>query len=120
MTTDFESKLGKLREIYKQPEDQRLINDTERKIRDLISKADKMGDPIFLGMIADAKKKVREINFLLAYDAELNAPSEEARMKRYGLFRERSIHQFYLERFGVKSIEVELESLDRFMDEKLK
>ena len=119
MTPDFETKLNKLRDIYKKPEDQRFFDDTEKKIRDLISKADKMDDPIFLGMIADSKKKIREINVLLAYDAELNAPSEEARIQRYGLFRERSIHQFYLERFGVKSIEVELESLERFMDEKL-
>lgn len=124
MAQDFETKLNKLRELYKLPEDQRLIDDTEKRIRDLITQAvqqDKLlDDPIIAAIIADTKKKVREINFLLTYNAEYNAPTEDAQRLRYGLFRERSIHQFWLDRFGVKNIEEELESLNKFMDEKLK
>ena len=121
--TDFDTKLTKLREIYNQPEDQRLIDDTEKRIRELIAQAVQqdqlLDDPIVAAILTDSKKKVREINFLLAYNADLNAPTEEAQRLRYGLFRERSIHQFYLDRFGVRNIEEELASLDKFMDSKL-
>ncbi len=119
MNKNFSIRLNKLRDIYKSSEDQKLIDEIEQKIRNNITKSKVIDRPEIQAVVEDAKKRVTEINILLAYDEELNAPTEEARVKRWGLFRERSIHQFYLDRFGVKNIEAELESLDKYIDSRI-
>ncbi len=116
---DFDVKLKKLREIYILPEDQKTIDEVEKKIRSRIAAANLAERPEVKLITEDAQRKIKEINILLAYDEELNSPTEEARVKRWGLFKERSIHQFYLDRFGIKNIEAELESIDQTLDSRI-
>lgn len=110
---DFETKLKKMRDVYTLPEDQRLLDETEKKIRDNIAKSELAENPNVIPVLEDSGRRVKEITILLAFDMTLT----EA--QRLALDKERAVHQFYLDRFGIKSVLANLDSIDKWMDSKL-
>lgn len=118
MINEFQEKISKLRQIYTQPHDQRSITEMERKIRATLQKKELLKVDGIKQIIKAAEEEVSNINFLLAYDEKANAATEDAAAYRKSLFRERAVHLFWLNRFGVKSEEV-LKRAIEYMDKKI-
>ncbi len=113
MDKDLQEKIGKLREVYKDPQDQRLIDDYEKALRRRIVEAELGEHEVIQSIIEDAVKKVVEINMLLAYDKQMTE------QKRLELFQERSVHEFWIRRFNPKAAERSVKAFEEFIDKKL-
>lgn len=119
MSNDIETKLKKLREKYPSDISLREIDNDERQLRTLIAQKDFANHDVVIDFITDAKKKISDINFLLAYDDEFNQP--EKALDRRSLWRERQVWQFILDRFGidVSSIDQQIELINEEVDNQL-
>lgn len=117
----IDEKLKALREKYTQPQDQITFDEVEKELRKNLAKAAIAELPEIVAVVKDALKRVKDINYLLAYDLELNAPSEEAARKRFALFRVREVFEFWIARFGsIDELEKANGELEKVLDEGLK
>lgn len=114
---DSLEKIKKLRAHYTLAEDQRTLSDLEKKIHSEIKKKNFAKNPLIKDIVRDSITKIKEINFLLSYDDELNKP--ESATLRMSLFRERDVHKFYIKRFGVVLNDNNLDAIDSELDELL-
>lgn len=118
MNQDVQRKLQDLRAIYQDPVDQRAISEMERQLRVKIQEARLREVEPIPDIIEDAYNHIRQINFLLAFDEELLKPEKSE--FRAALFKERSVHQFWLERLGAWDAERVISQIDSFVNERLK
>jgi hypothetical protein len=110
----LKSKLNKLRELYPDDDSAKMISDIERGLRVKIAQSGLKDLEVVQDIIAEAKRKISGINMLLQFDEEL---TEE---KRKSLFKERTVHQFYLDRFDTSDSEAKLDQLNQYLDSKIK
>lgn len=108
-----EEKLLKLKEKYQDADSQKIISSWERSIRQNIAQSGLKDHQVVKQIIKDAEMKIEGINSLLQYDEALTD------VERKALFKERSVHQFYLARFDDKHAKKQVEELDRLISEKL-
>ena len=115
-TTEIQEKINRLRRIYiDDKESNKFIDSVENNLRKAIGIKKLAELPEIITMIEDAVGRIKDINFLLAYDEKL---SDEPAARK-GLFREREVHQFWLERLDPKKAEEIITSLEHFIEEKL-
>ena len=112
--SQIEEKVGKLRDVYLGEDNEKMISDMEKALRTKIAAAKLQERAEVKAIIGDGIKRMKDINFLLAYDRTLTD------VQREGLFKERIVHQFWLDRFGAKNVEQFIKSLDEYVDEKMK
>lgn len=119
MSKDIDTKLKKLREKYPSDVSLRAIDEDERTLRTLIAQKDFANHEVVLSFTQDAQRKIRDINFLLAYDDTLNTP--EKALDRRSLWRERQVWQFILDRFciSVDAVKQQIELLEESLDTEL-
>lgn len=110
----IQEKITKLRDIYLEDYDQKQIDAIEKALRTKVAASKIADNDIAKELIKDAVSRIKDINFLLAYDRKLTE------VEREGLFKERIVHQWWLDRFGVKNLDNLLKSLEEYVDEKLK
>lgn len=91
----------------------RWIEETERNIRQLSAKEDIMKFEAIAAIVDDAKKRIQTINQLLTLDEAM------VQADRDKLYRERAVHQFYVDRFEGRDIEKRFESINRLLDEEI-
>ena len=114
MDADTQAKLKTLREYYYDDDySLKWVAETEKKIRSLVVQQELMKNSSVVAIVEDARSRVNTINKLLTYDETL---SQEDRNK---LFRERNVHQFYLDRFEGRDIDKRFESINTVLDEEL-
>lgn len=115
----IEEKLKGLRKKYPSIHSQIEIDEDEKRLRELIVQKDFAQHELVIKIVEDAKARVASVNFLLAFDEDLNLPANEA--KRYALFRTREVWQFILDRFGVdqKEIEAIINDIEKSIDVEL-
>ena len=112
-TTELQAKIEAVRKKFTDEDSQIIISESEKTIRRAIMQS-KLAEqePIIL-LIADIEAKINSINSVLQFDETI---SDAERNK---LFAQRSVHQFYLDRFSPKTLEDKLNALSRFLDSRL-
>jgi len=117
--SNHQAKLKKLKDIYVLEKDQQRFVKTEKMLRKVIHNQ-KLGEHEVIKMIADnARNDIKNIDFLLAYDDELNG--EDKWIERKMLFERRNnIKTDILDRFSFsvdrsiqKRIEESIDELDK-------
>lgn len=108
------SKLQKLREYYYDDDySLKWIDDVEKNIRKLVVQEDLSTNKAVVAIIDDAMARINTINQFLQMDENLTT---EDRSK---LYRERNVHQFYLDRFVGRDIEKRFETTGKVLDQEL-
>lgn len=110
MTQDLKENLARAREMFLDPEDQKHLDDIEKKIRRDIAQSSLRSDPLIKRIIDEAQDKVSAINALLTYDEDLTD------LQRRSLFKERSVYQFWIDRFVGPDVNKSMEQLSKFLD----
>lgn len=120
MANQIDEKLKELRKKYPSEQSQLQITEDETSLRTLIKTKEFAKHELVEKIIEDTKERIRDINFLLAYDETLNEP--ENKDKRYAFFRTREVWQFVLDRFGIDENVVDgmIHNIEKSIDEELK
>lgn len=114
MDAETISKLKKLREYYYDDEySLKWVESVEKNIRKLIVLEDLTKNKSVIAIIDDAKKRISTINQFLTLDENL---TQEDRNR---LYRERVVHQFYLDRFEGRDIQKRFDSINSALDEEI-
>lgn len=103
MNLDIEKVLKSLREKY--PNNLEQIDKDEKKLRTLLAQQEFAKHPVAIAMAEDATQRINQINFLLAYDPDLNLPENAER--RTALFERRKAFKFTIERLGVDKDQIQ-------------
>lgn len=107
-------KLKQLRDYYYDDAfSLKWIEETEKKIRKLIAQDNLTKNKSVVAIIEDAKNRINTINQFLTMDENL---TQEDRNR---LYRERTVHQFYLDRFEGRDIEKRFESINSVLNEEV-
>lgn len=114
MDPEIQAKLKSLREYYYDDEySLKWIADTEKNIRSLAVNEKLSENGSVQAIIEDATGRINTINQLLTYDETL---TQEDRNK---LYRERNVHQFYLDRFSGRDIEKRFSTISGIIDQEV-
>lgn len=113
MTQDLKENLTRAREMFLEPDDQKMLDEMEKSIRRDIAQSGLRSDPLIGRIIEEAQNKVSAINTLLTYDEELTD------LQRKSLFKERSVYQFWIDRFVGPDVSKKMESISKFLDRKV-
>lgn len=104
-------KLKELREYYYDDDySLKWIEGVEKNIRRLVATSEIMSTPAVIAIIDDARKRIDTINKFLTLDENL---TQEDRNK---LYRERNVHQFYLDRFEGRDLDKRFDSINSALD----
>lgn len=114
MDTVLQDKIASLRKIYTSDEDLEFLSSSEKQFRKDIKLSKLLQNEIITEIVSRAQKHVDSISFLLANDEEM--PAED----RAKLFRERKVHQWWIDRLSGKDAEQRIKSFVELVDNKLK
>lgn len=107
-------KLKQLREYYYDDDySLKYIATVEKNIRTLVVQEELMQNKAVVAIVDDARGRIDTINKLLTMDEDLTT---EARAK---LYRERNVHQFYLDRFEGRDISKRFDGINGILDQEL-
>jgi len=114
MNPKIEEKLKKLREYWWDDDwSLKFVETVEKDIKRLSAMSDLANNKAMALILEDAKRRVSAINKMLTYDENMNDESRKL------LFRERKIHELYLNRFESKSIEERIGLVESLLDKEL-
>jgi len=114
MNTEIKEKLKTLREYYYEDNGSiKWIDMVEKNIRRLVALSDLAKNAAVIAIIDDARKRIDTINQFLSFDEEMGQEERKA------FFKERDVHQFYLDRFEGRSIEARFERINGMLDEEI-
>ena len=116
---DYSKKLNDLRAIYTQPKDLKKLSDQEKKLRKLIISQELSEDHVIKKIIADAKKDVENIDFLLCNDEKFNEPGMA--MERRMLFEKKKwIKHDIIHRFSMEDAKAAQQLIESSIDKTIK
>lgn len=108
------AKLQTLREYYYDDDySLKWVEAVEKNIRQMVVTSDLMENKAVIAIVDDARKRIDTVNKLLIMDEQLTT---EDRSK---LYRERNVHQFYLDRFVGKDIDKRFEGINTVLDQEI-
>lgn len=107
----IDEKMDILRKKF--PKDIDILNASENKLRELISKSSFTKQDIVIEIMKDAEDRINTINTLLANDEKM---SQEERLK---LFAEKSVWKFVFDRFGMKDVFNKIRYINFSIDQKI-
>lgn len=114
MNPELTDKLKKLREYYYEDNlSLKWIESVENNIRRLVMTEKLAESGAVQAIVADAQGRINTINKLLVFQEDLSLEDRNL------LYRERGVHQFYLDRFEGRDLEKRLERIDNILDEEL-
>lgn len=114
MSLQLQEKLKKLREYYYDDDySLKWIEETEKKIRRLVVNDALKENQSVIEIINDAKARINTINKLLVYKEDITVE------ERNKLYRERDVHQFYLDRFEGRNLDDRFEQIEKVLDEEI-
>lgn len=113
MSKTFNEKLAILRSYYSDEDSLNTLAKKEKELRALIVSTELRENKVIKQIIEATRKHIAGIDLLLQQDEEM---PEDTRKK---LFTERKVHQFHLERLGGDEAEKRIQSIERFLDDKL-
>ena len=116
MENEIDRKIARLRDIYKSWEDQRYLDQIEKRLREKLVRTKLKERPEIQELIKHTKSRIEAINHLLSFDKTLNEPTEEAARKRSRLFDERDINQFWLERLDGSEANKAIENIESIIN----
>lgn len=111
MADGITEKLDKLRAEY--PGDKIIVDQMEVKLREKIALTGYADLDVTKMILKDAVKRVEAINFMLANDEKLTQE------KREGLFNQKKIWDFVINRFGMKAVFRSIDQVMLAIDQKL-
>ncbi len=103
-------KIKNLRTVYLSADDQARITDTEEALRRNIKQMKLAERPEVKQVIDQAAKAIKDIDFLLANDDTLTTE------QRMGLFAEKKVHKFWLQRLDGERAKQAIEIIDEGVD----
>lgn len=109
----FNEKITALRAYYSDEDSLNTLAKKEKELRTLVVSTELRENNVIKQIIEATRKHIGGIDLLLQQDEEM---PEDTRKK---LFIERKVHQFHLERLGGDEAQKRIESIERFLDDKL-
>lgn len=91
----------------------KYIDAVETNIRRLVATESLLENKAVAAIVDDAKGRIKVINQMLTMDENLK---DDERAK---LYRERNVHQFYLDRFEGRNIEQRFDSINSILDQEV-
>lgn len=109
----FDEKIAQLREYYSDEDSLNTLAKKEKELRTLIVSTELRDNDVIKQIMETTRKIISGIDILLQQDGEMDEPT------RKRLFTERKVHQFHLERLGGEESDKRIESIERFLDDKI-
>lgn len=113
MSKTFDEKIVKLRSYYTDEESLNTLAKKEKELRTLIASTGLRDHETIKKIISTTRKIIEGIDLLLQQDADMDE------ITRKKLFVEKKVHQFHLERLGGDEADKRIQSIERFLDDKL-
>ncbi len=114
MDPSITEKLDKLREYwYNDDYSLKWVDDVEKNIRKGIVAQELSKNKAVIPIIEDARSRISTINKLLVYDEKMDIDTRKM------LMREKSVHQFYLDRFDGRDLDQRLEAVGKVLDDEM-
>lgn len=114
MDPRIKQKLKELKEYYYDDDfSLKWIEEVEKNIRRLLAMEKLATNKSIKAIVKDAQARIKTINTLLTMDEDLS--TEDRKM----LYRERNVHQFYLDRFEGQTIEERFEKIGNVLGEEV-
>lgn len=111
---EIQSKIEKLRTLYKGTYNYSIIDSIEKSLRDSIRNSEIGHLDSVKGIIADAKNKISAIDSILSNDSDISE------IDRKALIHEKKVWMFNIERFDVEHKNELLESIELQVDSMIK
>lgn len=110
---EFQEKIDRAKKTFLEEEDQKALSEIEKNIRRGIVQSELRSHPIIEQIISESQSRISAINTILQYDETLSD------LERKALFKERSVHQFWVDRFVGPDVDSKMAALSAYLDERL-
>lgn len=115
MPPELKEKIKKLKEYWFDDEmSLKWVDEVEKNLRKIIVKEELVKNRAAVAIVKDIKDKLRAIDTMLTLNEDLTETERKL------LFREKKVHNFYLNRFEGKKVEQQFDMVGKLLDEEMK
>lgn len=114
MDPEIRQKIDKLKEYWFDDDySLKWVKEVEEALRRIIVKEELSENKGLVAVLDDVKSRIKVIDTILTFDEDLTD------VNRKLLFREKKVHQFYLNRFEGKDVDEQFKKVGKLLDEEL-